>query len=282
MMQVPVWPGSLAALWHVWERYWAQQQDRRSRCRTASTDKVKWMLIRHRVGKKKKIWAPPVFIPLPQWTIGRRRRMPPLVLMKRDWLRSLFSRFAVETVHNCDCFSEVWSEFHRWISAWFVQWEKTVVLESLVLLKGWAIGLFTHLEALLLGPANLELRITKNWISLVAIVNSIKILFVTSPSRMVDQEMLFLCLSFAVPSTTRSSLSDDVVRDWESIPVVIGEKCGWIRFHVGDVHKCNRLFLESNTEGILSIALLELFRTTRTTLHCPFHESSLSIRHWML
>ena len=101
-----------------------------------------------------KLWAPPVFIPLPQWTIGRRRRMPPLLLMKKDWLRSLFSRFAVETVHNCDCFSEVWSEFQRWISAWFVQWEKPVFLESLVLLKGWAIGLFTHLEALLLGPAN--------------------------------------------------------------------------------------------------------------------------------
>ena len=29
-------------------------------------------------------------------------------------------------------------------------------------------------------------------------------------------------------------------------------------------------------------ALLELFRITRITLHCPFHESSLSNRHWMV
>ena len=34
-------------------------------------------------------------------------------------------------------------------------------------------------------------------------------------------------------------------------------------------------------EGIQSTALLELFRITRITLHCPFHESSLSICHWM-
>ena len=64
-------------------------------------------------------------------------------------------------------------------------------------------------------------------------------------------------------------------------PVAIGENFGWIRSLSRDVHKCNRLFLDSNIEGILSIALLELFRITRVTLHCPFHESSLSIRHWM-
>ena len=46
-----------------------------------------------------------------------------------------------------------------------------------------------------------------------AIVNSINILSVTSPSSIGSQEMLFLCLSFAVPSTTRSLLFDDVVRD---------------------------------------------------------------------
>ena len=47
------------------------------------------------------------------------------------------------------------------------------------------------------------------------------------------------------------------------------------------VHKCNRLLIDSNNKGILSIALLELFRITRITLHCPFHESSLPNRHWM-
>ena len=85
--------------------------------------------------------TPPVFIPLPPWgTVWRRRRMPPLVLMTRDWFRSLFSRFAVETVHNCDCFSKVWSEFHRCLSAWFVEWDKSVFLISLVLLRRWAVG----------------------------------------------------------------------------------------------------------------------------------------------
>ena len=48
-----------------------------------------------------------------------------------------------------------------------------------------------------------------------------------------------------------------------------------------DVLKCNRLFLDSNREDIENIALSELFRITRTTLHDPFHESSLEIRHKM-
>ena len=48
-------------------------------------------------------------------------------------------------------------------------------------------------------------------------MNSIKILLETSPPRIVGHEMLFLCLSFAVPSTTRSPLLDDVVLDGESI-----------------------------------------------------------------
>ena len=72
---------------------------------------------------------------------------------------------------------------------------------------------FIHCDALLLGPANFELRVTIYWISLEAIVNSIKILFDTSLPRVVGHEMLFLCFSFAVPSTTRSSLLDDVVRN---------------------------------------------------------------------
>ena len=37
---------------------------------------------------------------------------------------------------------------------------------------------------------------------------------------------------------------------------------------------CNRSLLDSSREDIESIALLELFRITRITLHCPFHESS--------
>ena len=64
-------------------------------------------------------------------------------------------------------------------------------------------------------------------------------------------------------------------------PVAIGENVDWIRFQPKDVHMCNRSLLDSNKEGILSIVLLELFRITRITLHCPCHESSLSNRHWM-
>ena len=94
----------------------------------------------------------------------------------------------------------------------------TSFLMSLILLRGWTVGVvflcqLIHLDALLLGPANFELRITIFWISLETIVNSIKILFDTSLPCVVGQEMLFLCLSFAVPSTTRSPHSDDVVRD---------------------------------------------------------------------
>ena len=45
-----------------------------------------------------------------------------------NWFRSLFSRFTVETVHICQCFSEVCSEFHRCISAWFVSCDIQVFL----------------------------------------------------------------------------------------------------------------------------------------------------------
>ena len=62
-----------------------------------------------------------------------------------------------------------------------------------------------------------ELLITICWISLEAIVNSIKNHIETSPPRIVGHEMFFLCLSFAVPSTTRSHLLDDVILDWEGI-----------------------------------------------------------------
>ena len=34
-------------------------------------------------------------------------KMPPLVLAKKNWIKSYSSRFSVETVQNCDCRSEV-------------------------------------------------------------------------------------------------------------------------------------------------------------------------------
>ena len=117
-----------------------------------------------------------------------------------------------------------------------------------------------------------ELLITICWISLEAIVNSFKFLFETSSPRIVGYEMLFLCLSFAMPSTTRSPLLDDVSSELRKHSVAIGENVGWIRFQPRDVHKCNRQFLDSNKEGILSIALSDLFRIARTTLHCSCHD----------
>ena len=44
---------------------------------------------------------------------------------------------------------------------------------------------------------------------------------------------------------------------------------------------CSRSLLDSNREDIKNIALLVLFRTTRITLHCSFHGSSLSNCCWM-
>ena len=54
-------------------------------------------------------------------------------------------------------------------------------------------------------------------------------------------------------------------------PIAIGEDVGWIHFLWRDAHKCNKLFLDSNIEGILSIAPFE----------CPCHESSSLIFHYM-
>ena len=48
-------------------------------------------------------------------------------------------------------------------------------------------------------------------------MNSFVISFETSLSRVVRHTVLFLCLSFAVPSTMRSPLLDYVVRDREII-----------------------------------------------------------------
>ena len=131
-----------------------------------------------------------------------------------------------------------------------------------------------HLDALFLSPTNFELRITKSQIFLKAIVNSFKTLFDTSPPRIMGYEVLLLCFNM------RSHLLDDIVRDREH-PIAIGEDVGWIHFLSRDVHKCNKLFLDSNKEGILSIALLEFFRITQIALHCPCHESSSLIFHQM-
>ena len=147
--------------------------------------------------------------------------MPPLVLMKgigpgRSSPGSRWRRFIIVTaVRKSDrsfigaFLNDLFNEIYQFFL-------------SLVLLRGWTVGMVflcqsIHLDALLLGPANFEWRITKNWISLEAIVNSIKILFDATPPRVTGYEVLFLCLSSAVPSTVGSLLLDDEVRNWESI-----------------------------------------------------------------
>ena len=110
-----------------------------------------------------------------------------------------------------------------------------------------------HFDALLLGPANFELLFTIYLVSKKTLVNSFVMFFLAvnyfAPSfpRVVGHIVLFLCLSFAVPSTMRSLLLDYVV---------LGYIFGWISFLSRDVHKCNKLILDSNKESILSIALL--------------------------
>ena len=181
-----------------------------------------------------KIWAPPVSIPLPPWGTGRRRRMPHLVLMKRDWFRSLFSRFAVETVHNCDCFSEVLSEFHRCISAWCVQWDIPVFLLSLVLVRGWAIGMvflcqFTNRCT---SP-----RSSQFWVANHDILN-----FVRSDREFHQHSFCYISLEHCGPRNAVSvrqfcrAEHHEVAPFWwrgaglKKHPVAICLNCGWIRF----------------------------------------------------
>ena len=77
--------------------------------------------------------------------------------------------------------------------------------------------------ALLLGPANFELRFTIYLVSKKTIVNSFVMFFLavisfaTSLPRVERDMVLFLCFSFTVPSTIWSPLLDHVVRAREII-----------------------------------------------------------------
>ena len=52
-------------------------------------------------------------------------------------------------------------------------------------------------------------------------------------------------------------------------PIAIGVNFGWLYFFSRDVRKCNRQFLDSNKEGILSIALWELFSHNSNSFTLP-------------
>ena len=79
------------------------------------------------------------------------------------------------------------------------------------------------LDALLLGPANFELRFTIDLVSEKTIVNSFVMFFLAVNSfaaslpRVVSDVALFLCFSFAVPSTMTAPFLYHVVRDRECI-----------------------------------------------------------------
>ena len=92
-----------------------------------------------------------------------------------------------------------------------------------------------------------------------------------------------LSLFFSLPMTIamKSSFLNDIVRDGENIQLPSVEYVGWIDFLSRDAHKCSKKCLDSNKEGILSIALKKLSRVTQIALHWPCLESSSLIFHLM-
>ena len=159
--------------------------------------------------------------------------------MKKDWFRSLLSRFEVETVHNCDCFSEVWSELHRCISAGCVQCDLPVFLISLELLRRWTfLCQFIHLDFWVAKHEKLDL------VGSDSEFHQISFWYISSaqcgPRNAVS-----------VPQFCWAEHHEVAPYWWRSAglrkhPVAIGENVGWIRFPSRDVHKCNKLFLDSN------------------------------------
>ena len=161
-----------------------------------------------------------MFIPLPPWGTGRRgRRIPPLVLIKKGLVQ-----VALLQIRGGDG-AYLWLLLGSMIgvstgsSARFVQWDKTSLsyvsrtLPRMGNRSGFFLCKFVHLDALLLGPANLDSRWKRSWIpSNFFLRHLLRALW--------GHEMFFLCLRFAVPSTTKSLLLDDVVLDWQSIQLL--------------------------------------------------------------
>ena len=72
-----------------------------------------------------------------------------------------------------------------------------------------------------------------------------------------------------------SPLLNDIVRDGENIQLPSVDTLAGLIF----AHKRSARCLDSNKEGIQSIARKELSRTTQIALHCPCPESSSLIFH---
>ena len=74
-----------------------------------------------------------------------------------------------------------------------------------------------------------------------------------------------LSLFFSLPMTIamRSPILNDIVRDGENIQLPsVGTSTGFTYFLSRDAHKWSKRCLDSSKEGILSIALQELYRIT--------------------
>ena len=139
-----------------------------------------------------------------------------------------------------------------------------------------------HHDALLLCPANFQLRITIDLVSEKSIVNTFEMFtlsfrsFAASLPRIPGYKVLFLFFSFTVSSTVATPFLDHVVRDRESIQSLFIELSAGFAFNQELSASAVDNSLIANREDIENIALSELFRTTRITLHCPIHGSSPS------
>ena len=136
---------------------------------------------------------------------------------------------------------------HRRFFARFVQCEIPLSLVSLEFLFGETVGVIllrqlVHLCALLLGPANFELRFTTDLVFEKTIVNSFVMFFMadnsfaTSLPRVEIDKILFLCFSFAVSSTMATPFLDHIVWDRE-LAVLVYEIFFCIRFQPRDARK---------------------------------------------
>ena len=145
--------------------------------------------------------------------------MPPLVLIERNWFRSLFSRFTVETVTASrksdrsfigvflpDWFSEIYQFFwNRSNSSDDGQYESFSCANLSISMHVSSVQPIFSCES-----RKTVSRWKRSWIpSNFFLRHLLRALRAT--------KCFFSAFSFAVPSTTRSLLLDDVVLDWEGI-----------------------------------------------------------------
>ena len=231
-------------------------------------------------------WAPPTF---GRFTPGIAcGRVPSPVLQWKYWFCCNFlTWFRMKTVFERDCTSEIWSKSHRHFFCLTSMWD-TLSLVSFEFLFRETVRVIllcqlVHLYALCSVQPVLSCDSRKTW----TLIKRQWIPFSWSPWESTLLQHLFHAFhTFSILQFCRVEHHGDA-HSWlrragqGEHPVIVFETFFWIRFQPRTVRKCSRSLLDSNREDILSIALSELFRMTRRTLHCPFHESLLLILHWM-